>query len=60
MLSPLLPVAPMLLVADVLLRVHGWRLHRPIFFGFGQARLILLVIVLVLVVVVSLRNRRNR
>jgi hypothetical protein len=50
----------MLLVADVLLRVHGWRLHRPIFFGFGRARLILLVIVLVLVVVVSLRNRRNR
>jgi hypothetical protein len=60
MFSPLQPVAPMVVVADALLRAHGWRLHRPIFFGFGQARLVLLVIVLVLVLVVSLRNRRNR
>ena len=56
---PLL-VDALAVVADTMLRVPGWRLHRPIFFGFGQARLILLLIVLVLILVVSLRNRRDR
>ena len=48
-----------LLLTHVALRMHGVRIPRRLFFGFGQTRLLLLVIVLAVVLVIVLRNRRR-
>jgi len=47
-----------LLIAEAALRIIGERLHRPIFFGFGQVRLLILLVVVAVAVVVALRSRR--
>lgn len=48
-----------MLLTHVALRMHGARIPRRLFFGFGQTRLLLLVIVLVVVLVLVLRDRRR-